>query len=358
MLNRFFKITLVSSFVALTSLTACKKETDSSNDVKEAKVLEATKIHGKTMGTFYAVNVVGGFEGGEKALTELCEGIFKEICDRISTFDKNAELARFNDFKSTEPFEISNELGILIQECVYQSRRIEGAMDISVGPLVNLWGFGKDRRLERAPTQADIDERKKLVGLDKFELRTTKDKSYLVKHHADVRLDMATVGEGIGADMVAEALVKRGYRNFMVNVAGASRSLGLNEKGRKWRIGIEDPTSMAPKVIVPVCPLNDAVTTAGSYRNFFKDENTGKVYSHAIDPKTGYPVSHSTLSVTVISHSAFESDALDTGLLVLGADRALKFGEDNNMAIATIEYVDGKVQFRHTKAFERYLECK
>lgn len=212
--------------------------------------------------------------------------------------------------------------------------------------------------MEIAPTQADIDERKKLVGLDKFELRTTKDKSYLVKHHADVRLDMATVGEGIGADMVAEALVKRGYRNFMVNVAGASRSLGLNEKGRKWRIGIEDPTSMAPKVLVPVCPLNDAVTTAGSYRNFFKDENTGRVYSHAIDPKTGYPVSHSTLSVTVISHSAFESDALDTGLLVLGADRALKFGEDNNMAIATIEYVDGKVQFRHTKAFERYLECK
>ena len=91
MLNRFFKITLVSSFVALTFLTACKKETDSSNDVKEAKVLEATKIHGKTMGTFYAVNVVGGFEGGEEALTELCEGIFKEICDRISTFDKNAD---------------------------------------------------------------------------------------------------------------------------------------------------------------------------------------------------------------------------------------------------------------------------
>ena len=236
------KLTLVSLFLAMASLSACKKEGQES-EASSQKVLEATKIHGKTMGTFYAVNVVGGFEGGQEALTELCEGIFKEICDRISTFDKNAELARFNDFKSTEPFEISNELGILIQECVYQSRRIEGAMDISVGPLVNLWGFGKDRRLEIAPTQADIDERKKLVGLDKFELRTTKDKSYLVKHHADVRLDMATVGEGIGADMVAEALVKRGYRNFMVNVAGASRSLGLNEKGRKWRIGIEDPTS-------------------------------------------------------------------------------------------------------------------
>lgn len=356
MFNRLTKVTVLGAALALFVLGGCDKNAAQTETGASAQAV-STKIHGKTMGTFYAVNVVGGFEGGEEALSRLCEDIFSEICDRISTFDKNAELARFNEFKSTEPFEISNELGGYIQECVYQSRRIDGAMDISVGPLVNLWGFGKDKRLERRPDAEEIENAKKLVGLDKFELRTTSDRSFLVKHNKDVRLDLSTVGEGLGADAVAEALVKRGYQNFMVNVAGASRSLGVNEKGNKWKIGIEDPSSMAPKVFVPVCPLNDAVTTAGSYRNFFKDSQTGKVYSHAIDPKSGEPVSHATLSVTVISHSAFEADALDTGLLVLGADRALAFGEDNNMAIATIEYINGKAVMRHTKAFERYLEC-
>ena len=99
------------------------------------------------------------------------------------------------------------------------------------------------------------------------------------------------------------------------------------------------------------------MATAGSYRNYFKDEKSGKIYSHAIDPRSGYPVSHSTLSVTVIANSAFESDALDTGLLVLGADRALSWGEKNDYPVATIEYKDGKPLLRHTKQFEPYLKC-
>lgn len=143
----------------------------------------------------------------------------------------------------------------------------------------------------------------------------------------------------------------------MVNVAGASRSFGVNAKGKKWRLGIEDPTSPKPKVFKAICALDKAVTTAGSYRNYFKEEATGKVYSHAIDPKTGYPVSHKTLSVTVISDSAFESDALDTGLLVLGADKALEWGNKHDYPIATIELVNGQPQFRYTEQFKKYLDC-
>ena len=115
--------------------------------------------------------------------------------------------------------------------------------------------------------------------------------------------------------------------------------------------------SNQPKVFKAICALDKAVTTAGSYRNYFKDETSGKIYSHAIDPKTGYPVAHQTMSVTVISDSAFESDALDTGLLVLGADKALAWGEKNQYAIATIEYKDGKTVFRYTDKFKPYLDC-
>lgn len=353
--SRAFLFAVVStSLVAVTTLTACDKD---NQRTVAAQVQTSTIIQGKTMGTFYAVNVVGGYKGGEAGLNALAEGAFKQICDEISTFDKNAELYKFNDFKSTEPFEISNELGRIIQDTVYQGRRIEGATDITVGPLVNLWGFGKDKKKDEAPSQDEINQALELVGLDKFEVRTENNKSYLVKHNKDIKLDLATVGEGLGADAVAAKLVKEGYKNFMVNVAGASRSYGVNAKGKKWRLGIEDPTSPERRVFVPICALDKAVTTAGSYRNYFKDETTGKIFSHAIDPKTGYPVTHKTLSVTVISDSAFESDALDTGLLVLGAQKALDWGNEHGYAIATIEYDNGKPLFRYTDNFKQYLDC-
>ncbi|SFS87277.1 thiamine biosynthesis lipoprotein [Succinivibrio dextrinosolvens] len=349
---------IVSTAVFLllcSSLSGCNDRSEA--NVSEQRTAVSTKIQGKTMGTFYAVNVVGGYKGGESALTELAENCFKKICDEISTFDKNAELAKFNDFKSTEPYEISSDLSKIIQDTVYQGRRIDEATDITVGPLVNLWGFGINKRNDSAPTEEQIAEAKKLVGFDKFEIRFEGEKSYLIKKDPDVRLDLSTVGEGLGADAVAEELIKQGYKDFMVNVAGASRSYGVNAEGRKWKLGIEDPTSPTPKLFVPICALDKAVTTAGSYRNFFKDEKSGTVYSHAIDPKTGYPVSHKTLSVTVISDSAFEADALDTGLLVLGADKTLEWGEKNNYPLATIEYKDGKPVLRHTKQFEPYLKC-
>lgn len=353
--SRAFLFAVVStSLVAVTTLTACDKD---NQRTVAAQVQTSTIIQGKTMGTFYAVNVVGGYKGGEAVLKALAEGAFKQICDEISTFDKNAELYKFNDFKSTEPFEISNELGRIIQDTVYQGRRIEGATDITVGPLVNLWGFGKDKKKDEAPSQDEINQALELVGLDKFEVRTENNKSYLVKHNKDIKLDLATVGEGLGADAVAAKLVKEGYKNFMVNVAGASRSYGVNAKGKKWRLGIEDPTSPERRVFVPICALDKAVTTAGSYRNYFKDETTGKIFSHAIDPKTGYPVTHKTLSVTVVSDSAFESDALDTGLLVLGAQKALDWGKEHGYAIATIEYDKGKPLFRYTDNFKQYLDC-
>ncbi|SKA69319.1 thiamine biosynthesis lipoprotein [Succinivibrio dextrinosolvens DSM 3072] len=340
---------------------------------KPLEQMTSTKVHGKTMGTFYSINVVGGFSGGEKALSELAENAFIKICKEISTFDSNAELARFNAFKSTEPFEISNELAKILVKTVYQCKRIDGGIDITVGPLVNLWGFGvekansnvsdKDandmisRIYEVVPSKEQIEETLKYVGLDKFELKIQDNKNYLIKKNPNVKLDLATVGEGLGADAIASELMIRGYKNYMVNVAGASRSSGVNAKGEYWKLGIVDPNSSYSKASATVCSLGRAFATSGTYMNFFKDKVTGKAYSHVINPKNGYPVSHNTQSVTVVSNSAFESDALATALLVLGADKALEWGEKNHYAVATIEYKDGKNIFRNTSDFERHLRC-
>lgn len=329
---------------------------DDKSQVKESAPV-VTKVSGKTMGTFYSITVPGGFAGGEAALKELAEGEFKKIIDVISPFDDESEISKFNAFESTKPYPVSQYLADIVEECIHQSRRIDGAMDISVGPLVNLWGFGRKKTDGKIPSQEEIDAAREYVGLDKFEVRNTQNGSMLIKHDERVKIDLATVGEGLGADAVAAALDRLGVKNYMVAVAGASRSRGLNAKGELWKVGIEDPSRQEHSVFQVVCPLDQAMSTAGSYRNFFKDDASGKVFSHAIDPVTGRPVEHSTLSVTVIDRSTFVTDALDTGLLVMGADKALEWGNKHDIALYTIEYRDGKTVGRHTKAFEQYLKC-
>ena len=149
----------------------------------------------------------------------------------------------------------------------------------------------------------------------------------------------------------------KGIKNYFASVAGASRSAGVNSRGKPWRIGIEDPSTPDHSIFATVCPMGKAMSTAGSYRNYFKDEKNGRIYSHAIDPKTGRPVDHSTMSVTVIADTAFETDALDTGLLVWGADKALEWAEREGVAVYTIEMKDGKSVGRASSAFKPYLKC-
>ncbi|MCR5537312.1 MAG: FAD:protein FMN transferase [Succinivibrio sp.] len=330
----------------------------SAQDHRQAKPFEVvTRVNGKTMGTFYSITVPGGFPGGEEALRNLAEKEFDRISAAISTFDPNAELYKFNALNNTNPYPISTLLSDIIEETVHQAHRVEDVIDITVGPLVNLWGFGKENTSNKTPSTWEIENAKLHIGLDKFEIRHTANGPLLSKRDTAVQLDLSTVGEGIGADAVALELEKLGIHNYLVAVAGANRSRGLNPQGKLWKIGIEDPTTPEHKVFAPVCPLDQGMSTAGSYRNYFKDEKTGKIYSHAIDPKTGYPIDHKTLSVTVIARNTFTTDAIDTGLLIFGADKALKWGEKHDVAIYTIELVDGKPQARYTKAFEPYLRC-
>lgn len=351
MKKNIFKVLIAISLSSIFFLNGCSEE---KAVTQQAKV---TRIQGKTMGTFYGVIVPGGYEKGDAELKKLCEDTFNDISKVISTFDPKAELALFNEHKSTEPYPISKYLARIIQECDYQSRRIDGAMDISVGPLVNLWGFGKDKAKHESPSDEQISETKKLVGLNSYEVRNTANSSLLIKRDPNVRLDLSTIGEGLGADSVASILMRQGVKDFFVHVAGASRSRGFNPKGELWRVGIEDPTNPDHNVFVAVCPRNLAMSTAGSYRNYFKDDKTGQFYSHIIDPSTGRPVDHKTMSVTVLGNSAFTTDALDTGLLVLGADKALDWADKHQVPIYTIEYKDGKAVGRYSKAFEPYLKC-
>lgn len=356
-------LTLLSAGVmaAVLSLgvTGCNEKTQpQATDIVAEKTTQVTKLEGKTFGTFYYITVPGGYPGGKETLQKDAEFVFKKVSDAISTFDKNAEIARFNDFKSTEDFVISGYLANIIEEVSRQSLRVDQAMDPTVGPLVNLWGFGPSGDIKKSPTDELIAQTKSYVGLDKFELRRAGNTAYLRKTDPRVALDLSTIGEGLAADELAALMDEKNIHSYMIAVAGAIRSKGGNADGKLWRVGVEDPLSQGAKVFQVVCPQGMAISTAGSYRNFFLDEDTNKFYSHVIDTKTGRPIDHRTVSVTVIDKSAMVTDALDTGLLVMGAQEAVQWGNKNSTPVYAIEVdAEGKQVATYSRAFEPYLKC-
>ena len=356
-------LTLLSAGVmaAVLSLgvTGCNEKTQpQATDIVAEKTTQVTKLEGKTFGTFYYITVPGGYPGGKETLQKDAEFVFKKVSDAISTFDKNAEIARFNDFKSTEDFVISGYLANIIEEVSRQSLRVDQAMDPTVGPLVNLWGFGPSGDIKKSPTDELIAQTKSYVGLDKFELRRAGNTAYLRKTDPRVALDLSTIGEGLAADELAALMDEKNIPSYMIAVAGAIRSKGGNADGKLWRVGVEDPLSQGAKVFQVVCPQGMAISTAGSYRNFFLDEDTNKFYSHVIDTKTGRPIDHRTVSVTVIDKSAMVTDALDTGLLVMGAQEAVQWGNKNSTPVYAIEVdAEGKQVATYSRAFEPYLKC-
>lgn len=357
----FLKAGVVSTVLGMCAVmtTACdnKAVNNDGTNVLTDKFDKVTKLTGKTFGTYYYVTVPGGYPGGEDTLRSDAEFVFKKVSDAISTFDPNSELARFNALQSTEPFVISNYLAQIIEESQRQGLRIDGAMDITVQPLVNLWGFGPHGDIVTSPSEEEIQEAKKLVGYDKFNLRYANGVAYLEKVDPKVSLDLSTIGEGLAADELARLMDDKGVANYMIAIAGAIRSKGANPDGMLWSVGIEDPTQQKG-VFARACPQDRAISTAGSYRNFFIDEKTGQFFSHIIDPRTGRPVENRTVSVTVIDRLATITDALDTGLLVLGAEKAVEWGNRNDVAVYAIEVDENKkMKASYSKSFEPYLKC-
>lgn len=363
-MKKVVKAMLAASLLAVTclSLTACGDDSSAnkaSDQLLDKKFTEVTKINGKTFGTFFYITVPGGYPGGEEALKRDADFVFKKVSDAISTFDPKSEIARFDAARNTNDFPISDYLAGIIEEVQRQALRIDGAMDPTVGPLVNLWGFGPTGEINKSPSEANIEQIEKYVGLDKFSLRRAANGTpFLVKADPRVELDLSTIGEGLAADELASVMDMKGVNNYMIAVAGAIRTKGANPDGKLWRVGIEDPLSQGQKVFEAVCPQGMAISTAGSYRNFFMDKDSGKFYSHIIDPKTGRPISHRTLSVSVVDRQALVTDALDTGLLVMGAKAAVDWGNKNGVAVYAIEVDEkGNQHASYSRPFEQYLKC-
>ncbi|MBB5210554.1 FAD:protein FMN transferase [Microbulbifer hydrolyticus] len=309
------------------------------------------KLSGPTMGTAYHITVVDVPAAVHKA--ELQSAIDAELAavnQEMSTYIPDSELMRFNRAPVGEVVEVSPHLAEVVARALEIHRHSDGAFDVTVGPLVNLWGFGPNPEPETIPGDEEIAALQSVVGSDALNLQGTR----LSKARA-VAIDLSAIAKGHGVDRVADLLEDKGIGNYLVEVGGELRTAGVNPKGKPWRIGIERP-SAGQVVQKPIEVIGKAVATSGDYRNYY--ERDGKRYAHTIDPRTGRPVEHKLASVTVIADSCAEADGYATALNVIGAEAALKLAEERQLAVFLLVKTDSGFEERASSAFQPYLESQ
>ena len=289
---------------------------------------------GKTMGTYYRVTLASP---PPEALPGLKEDIARQLEQddhELSTYRQDSVLSDFNRYAGTDPQPISADMADIISTALRIGHKTGGAMDITVGPLVNLWGFGPDKQPLALPAQAQIDKARRRVGLRHLRLIEEDGGQWLQKDLPSLYVDLSTLGEGYAADHLARLMERRGITRYLVSVGGAVVSRGLSPQGKPWRVAIQKPTDQEIDAQAVVDLQGHGISTSGSYRNYY--ELQGKRLSHIIDPVTGRPIEHKLVSATVIATTALEADGWDTGLMVLGTRKAQALAEQQGLAVYLI----------------------
>ncbi len=273
-------------------------------------------IEGATMGTAYRVSAV--VDAGEvDALEDDVAAIVGQIDGLMSTYRPESELSRFNASDGTGWVEVSADTHAVLAAAHRTAAVTGGSFDATVGPLVDLWGFGPSGSRRALPAERDLADVRSRIGSEHLE--PARDRHAVRKTLAGLHVDLSGIAKGYGVDRVAGRLDVAGVEHYLVDIGGELRARGRKPDGTPWRIGIERP-SAGRRVPLTVIGLEDrAVATSGDYRNFF--DLGGRRYSHAIDPVTGRPVEHTLASVSVVADTAMEADALSTALMVMGPER-------------------------------------
>ena len=295
-------------------------------------------ISGQTMGTTYAIKIV--IEGPTDTIKPKLEAAItttlEQVNDEMSTYRPRSALSTFNDHQSTEPMVVPTSLSDIVQLAQRIHRQSHGAFDITVGPLVDAWGFGPDGK-STPPDAAQLAELRRFVGSDKISVKA----GALTKRDPRARVDLSAIAKGHGVDRVAQAIDAVGPTRYLVEIGGEVRVKGTNEAGVPGRIGIEPPTAGVRSVRDVVQLQNQSMATSGDYRNYY--EKNGQRISHTIDPRTGHPITHRLASVSVIDDDCAKADGWATALNVLGPQEGPKVARAESIdALFIIREPDGR----------------
>jgi len=305
---------------------------------------------GNTMGTSYQVKIV--LPKGQVLPEGIGEKIYaclSKIDDLMSTYKSDSELSRFNQHKDNTPFPVSIETREVFNISLEIARQTDGAFDLTVFPLVEIWGFGP-KSIQQPPTKEQIENAKKNVDYQKIEILP----EGIKKHNPEIQCDFSAVAKGYAVDKVAELLDQNSFNSYMIEVGGEVRVKGEKFPGTAWTIGIERPVSMEHSIFLAIKLKDRAMASSGNYRNFYFWE--GKKYSHEIDPHTGYPVPNTIAAVSVINPSCAYADAYATAFMVMGKEKAFRFAEKYHIPALFI-YPINETQFKEqtTSAWEQII---
>ena len=305
------------------------------------------------MGTTYTVKI-NSPKAQQDALSikKSIDASLDKINAIMSTYLTDSELSKFNQTTSTDWYSVSNELFEVIKMGIEISEATNGAFDITIGPLVNLWGFGPIHKKNGIPDKTSINNALANVGFRHIHL-DYKNKA-IKKDLPHMYIDLSGIAKGYAVDRVASLLEdKYSLDNYMVEIGGEIRSRGKNSEGQIWRIAIEMPIH-GERIAGPVINLeNTGMATSGDYRNYFEVDGTD--YSHTIDPETGRPITHQLESVTVINSQSMIADAWATALLVIGPEAGVTLANRQKLpAFFIIKDKNGYKQLT-SKKFQGYL---
>ncbi len=303
-------------------------------------------IRGQTMGTTFQVKLPDMGLDRAKLDAEI-NALLREVNRQMSTYQKDSEITQFNQSQTTDWVGISEDFGYVLGVAQQISTWSDGAFDVTVGPLVNLWGFGPEAVPERIPPQDSIGTRMAITGYQKLTVQA--DGKAVRKQHGNMFCDLSAVAKGFGVDKVTAYLDGLGVRAYFVEIGGEVRVKGRNAKGERWRVGIATPTEQGG--LQKVVDIEDqAIATSGDYHNYF--EKDGTRYSHTIDPRTGRPITHYLASVSVIHNECAYADALATAINVMGPDKGFAFALERNLPVFMIVKGENGFDEKMTPAFE------
>ena len=311
-----------------------------------------SRLSGRTMGTSWSISYLPEAQSpGSESLQRGVSDILAAINSSMSTYLPNSEISRFNTSKPGEWFPVSSGFFAVLEAALHIGEGSGGAYDVTVGPLVDRWGFGPGHRLPDVPDDKEI--RALLEGVGQGKLQLDRSRPAILKP-SGLSLDFSSIAKGYAVDKVSEYLRTQQIVNFLVEVGGEIRLSGRSGHGDTWRIAIEQPDGGAQGIARAIALTDVAIATSGDYRNYFELNN--KRYSHSIDPTTGHPIEHDLVSVTVIHPSAMFADGWATALTVLGEARAMEVAQQQALAVYFIRREEDSFLSSHSDAFRPYLQ--
>ncbi|TGE85444.1 FAD:protein FMN transferase ApbE [Pseudoalteromonas sp. KS88] len=308
-------------------------------------------LEGRTMGTTYHIKAYAKQDKLDSLnLLPEVNQLLKDVNQSMSTYINDSEINNFNRIPAGQVMPISTDFRAVVAESIRLGESTK-TLDVTMGPLIDLWGFGPDKKPTKRPTDEALASMVAKIGVDKLKLT----EQGLAKTIDGLELSFSATAKGYGIDKVAELLESHGITDYMVEIGGELRISGKKPNAKEWRIAIEQPDAEpgTRKVHRILAPGNNGMATSGDYRIFY--EMDGVTYSHLIDPVTGMPTRHDLVSVTVLHPSAMTADGLATALTIMGMNKAQAYAEKNDLAVYLIaKSKDGLVTYS-SPAFKPYL---